>query len=223
LPRAGRNLPRVRDLNGDGFKDLAVVNGSANTVTVVLGQGNGSFGPATSYTTQVGPGSVGLGDFNGDLKLDLAVPTFFGSGATSALTILQNTGAGAFAFKAAYETDSRPVGIAVTDFTGDHKLDLAIVNNFADNVFVFPGSGSGTFGAATAYVVGDRPTWATRPTSTATACPTWRWSTATPTPSRCSNQHSRSPRISASRSSRRPRRPAPRSRSSSRRSTRTIA
>jgi hypothetical protein len=149
------------DFNGDGFKDLAVVNGSANKVSVVLGHGDGAFGSPTGYATQVGPGSAGIGDFNGDHHLDLAVPTFFGSGASSALTIFQNKGTGAYAVKAAYVTDSRPVGIAVADFNGDHRLDVATVNDFADNVYVFPGTGLGTFGTATGYVVGDRPTWAT--------------------------------------------------------------
>ncbi|HMC71684.1 MAG TPA: VCBS repeat-containing protein, partial [Mycobacteriales bacterium] len=49
--------------------------------------------------------------------------------------------------------------MAVIDLNGDHKLDLATVNNFADNVTVFAGTGAGTFASPTVYVVGDRPSW----------------------------------------------------------------
>ena len=37
--------------------------------------------------------------------------------------------------------------------------DLAVVNNFSDDLFVYFGTGTGTFGTATRYIVGDRPTW----------------------------------------------------------------
>ena len=148
------------DFNGDSKKDLAVVNGSANTVSILFGSGTGTFGSPTSYATRVGPGSVGVGFFNGDSKPDLAIPTFFGgSGGSSAVAILQNGASGNFNFRAEYATDSRPVGIVVSDFNGDGKADLAVANNFADNVFIFPGTGLGTFGAPTEFVVGDRPDW----------------------------------------------------------------
>jgi hypothetical protein len=155
------NYVAPADLNGDGKADLAVVNNAANKVSIVLGNGNGTFGPVTSYATRVGPGSVGVGLFNGDSRPDLAVPTFFGGNGDSGLAILQNSTGGTFAPRAEYATDSRPVGISVTDFNGDGKLDLAVVNNFADDVYIFPGTGLGTFGAPTSYVVGDDAHWPT--------------------------------------------------------------
>lgn len=148
------------DFNGDGKRDLAVVNKSANTVSILFGQGDGTFSLATpSYPTRVGPGSVAVGNFNGDGKPDLAIPTFFGIQARSAFAVLMNGVNGKFTQKIEYATDSRPIGSAVADWNGDGKYDLALANNFADNVFVFGGSGTGTFGAPARYVVGDRPTW----------------------------------------------------------------
>jgi hypothetical protein len=149
------------DFNGDHHEDLAVVDGSNNKVNILLGDGHGNFGAPTSYATQNGPGLVGVGDFNGDHHPDLAVPTFFGPGASSALSILLNKGTGTFADSSEYGTGSLPTGIAVADFNGDNHLDIATANNFADNVYLFPGTGTGTLGAPGIYVVGDRPTWLT--------------------------------------------------------------
>ncbi|WP_020470431.1 FG-GAP repeat domain-containing protein [Zavarzinella formosa] len=146
------------DFNGDGKKDLAVVN-SASTVSILFGAGDGTFGAPASYPTRTGPGLVSTGDFNHDGKTDLAVPTFFGVGGNSALAILINGLAGKFTQKVEYATDSKPTGSLVGDWNGDNKADIALVNNFADNLFVFGGTGVGTFGAPTKYVVGDRPTW----------------------------------------------------------------
>jgi hypothetical protein len=149
------------DFNGDHAEDLAAVDGSNNNVDVLLGDGHGNFGAPTAYATRNGPGLVGVGDFNNDHHLDLALPTFFGPDANSALTVLLNKGAGTFALSKEYANGSLPTGIAVTDLTGDQKLDVATANQFADNVYVFPGTGIGTLGDPTIYAVGDRPKWLT--------------------------------------------------------------
>jgi len=63
----------IGDLNGDGNPDLAVANGAANTVSVLLGNGDGTFGTKTDFGTGGVPSSVAIGDLDGDGKLDLAV------------------------------------------------------------------------------------------------------------------------------------------------------
>jgi hypothetical protein len=155
------------DFNGDGVPDLAAVNGSGNshTVTIVLGAPgpNGSvlFSQSMQITTQTGPGSVGVGDFNGDKKPDLVVPTFFGPGANSQVSVLKNRGNGLFGFVDSLLTHSRPIGVAVNDFNGDHRLDIAVVNNFGDDLTVYQGNGQFGFGLVGIFAVGDRPTWVT--------------------------------------------------------------
>src|SRR5262249_48321791 len=73
FPRAA-----VGDFNGDGVPALVVANANDQSVSVLLGRGDGSFLPAQSYTAGLGPKSVAVGDFNGDGAADLAVTDFSG-------------------------------------------------------------------------------------------------------------------------------------------------
>jgi hypothetical protein len=61
----------VGDFNGDGHLDLAVANSGANTVSILLGQGDGRFVAAPEVGVGREPQSVAVGDFNGDGRLDL--------------------------------------------------------------------------------------------------------------------------------------------------------
>ena len=82
----------IGDLNGDGNLDLAVANSSSNNVSVLLGNGDGSFQSAVNYGAGDGPCSVAIGDLNGDGDLDLAVANRISDN----VSILINTGDGKF-------------------------------------------------------------------------------------------------------------------------------
>ena len=67
----------VRDFNGDGIADLAIANAFGNTVSVLLGNGDGSFHAPTSYGTGNLPASVVVSHFNGDGIADVAIVNRF--------------------------------------------------------------------------------------------------------------------------------------------------
>jgi hypothetical protein len=66
----------IGDFNGDGKRDIATANESTNEVSVLLGNGDGTFGPSSNFAVGAGPESVVTGDFNRDGKSDLVASSF---------------------------------------------------------------------------------------------------------------------------------------------------
>jgi len=143
----------VGDFNGDGKPDLAVANNSSNTVSILLGNGDGTFTPAASPATGGKPYSVAVGDFNGDGKPDLAVANY----GSNTVSILLGNGDGTFTPAASPATGSHPDSVAVGDFNGDGKLDLAVANLFSGTVTILLGNGDGTFTPAASPATGTHP------------------------------------------------------------------
>src|SRR2546427_5557743 len=147
--RAGSSPASVvaGNFNGDGKLDLAVANAGSNNVSMLLGNGDGTFKPALNSGV-LGPGSLAVGDFNGDGKLDLAVTN-------AGVSILLGNGDGAFRAPVTYATGNSPSSVAVGDFNRDGKVDLAVANSGASNgvasVSVLLGRGDGTFNPAVNY------------------------------------------------------------------------
>lgn len=138
------------DFNGDGIPDLAVATGLVGPVnlSVLLGNGDGTFQTRTNYYTGIAYGvepSVVAADFNGDGKIDLAVA---GAEDQSYISLMLGNGDGTFqAPNLINVTVGGPAsgGIAVGDFNADGKLDIAC------SVFVTLGNGDGTFQPPTQY------------------------------------------------------------------------
>lgn len=138
----------VGDFTGDGKLDLAVANSGTNavhTVSILLGNGDGTFTPAPGSPISVGlsPGALAVGDFNGDGKLDLAVANFD----SNTVSILLGNGNGTFtpAPGSPISVGRLPDQLAVGDFTGNGKLDLAVGYAGMSTVSVLLGNGDGTF------------------------------------------------------------------------------
>ena len=139
----------VGDFNHDGKLDLAVTGGTltSSQVTILLGNGDGTFGAApATYSIANWPSGVASGDFNGDGNLDLVVSS--GKG----VYVLLGKGDGTFSAPVFYSSAGSAYGVSVGDLNGDGKADLIVAES--SNVAVLLGSGDGTFGSAKLYGIG---------------------------------------------------------------------
>ena len=141
------------DFNGDGKADLAITNSADNTVTILLGNGDGTFTVTTSPATGNAPSSITVGDFNGDGKADLAIT----NSTDNTVTMLLGNGDGTFTAATSLATGNAPSSIAVGDFNGDGKADLAIANSTDNTVTMLLGNGDGTFTSTTSLATGSSP------------------------------------------------------------------
>lgn len=131
----------MADFNNDGKPDIVLANEDPSTVSVYLGNGDGTFqSPITSNTTS--PSTfVAVGDFNGDHKMDIVIVDH------TYVSVLLGNGDGTF--KPPIDNDSfpdTPVSLAVGDFNNDHLLDVAVVGSSgtSSEIGVLLGDGNGT-------------------------------------------------------------------------------
>ncbi len=143
------------DFNNDGKLDLVVANRDSNSVTILLGNGNGTFTAAAGSPIAGfnGPNSIAVADFNNDGKLDLAVSNGSDSLGSASVTILLGNGNGTFGLGSSLAAGKFPQGVIAADFDGDGKMDLALtitplVMPFTSgNLTILLGNGIGGFAA----------------------------------------------------------------------------
>ena len=156
------------DFNRDGHLDLAVLNNNPNkvdtggSISILTGQGDGTFVAGATYAVGYLPTALAVGDFDGDGNLDLAAvisnPNLqFNPGF---VTIFTGSATGTFTAQANYGVGLVPSSIAVGDFNGDGKLDLAVgsaavsLTNPQSEVSILVNTGGGNFSAGSSFVVG---------------------------------------------------------------------
>jgi hypothetical protein len=148
------------DFNNDGILDLAVTDGNcayqqagmalyvlvcdAGTVSILLGNGDGSFQPHLDYATGKDPSALAADDFNGDGKLDLAMVNL----QDGTVSVLLGRGDGTFQPQVVYEVLAAQ-NLVVGDLNNDHKLDLVVSGVTVSTLL---GNGDGTFQAPLNYV-----------------------------------------------------------------------
>ena len=149
----------VGDFNKDGKPDLAIAGdcglsacAQPGNVSVLLGNGDGSFQSAATYAVGYSPSSIVAGDVNGDGNLDLAVSNACGKDSScqskGTATLLLGDGKGAFTAGADVALGNSPSAVTLGDLNGDGVPDLVAAYRADNKVGVLLGNGDGTFKAA---------------------------------------------------------------------------
>jgi len=129
------------DFNADGHLDLAVTNQTDNTVSIFLGNGDGTFSTKTDFATGVGPTGIVAADFNGDSRIDLAIT----NQTDNTVSVLLGNGDGTFQAQTVTPTGNEPLAILTGDYNGDGILDLITANKTDNTATVLIGDGKGNF------------------------------------------------------------------------------
>lgn len=145
----------VGDFNNDKILDIAVCNYSSNNVSVLLGNGNGTFQTAVEYPVGTEPSAITVADLNNDGFPDIAVADEIGE--TIAVLLNKADGTGTFNAAVLYPAGQAPRGIVAGDLRNNGILDLVVANNLGGDVTVFLGNGNGTFQAGVNYLANQNP------------------------------------------------------------------
>ena len=141
-----------RDLNGDGKKDIVVVNQGSNDVSVLIGKGDGTFLPQKTFAAGKAPMAAITGDFNRDGKIDIAVASSEG------VSVLLGNGDGTFQPQRTYSATGPMTAIVEASVRQDGIEDLIGIDSASQRFVLLPGVGDGTFGAPVVYPVDRVPT-----------------------------------------------------------------
>jgi hypothetical protein len=139
------------DFNHDGHTDACVVNVADDSVSILLGQGDGTFAPQQSVTVGDNPRGVCVLDADGDGDLDIVNTNTVSDN----LSLLLNNGAGLFGGPTFLPTGGTgEFAIAAADMTGDGIMDLVVGANSSQQIVIRRGNGDGTFSSHSNQLAG---------------------------------------------------------------------
>src|SRR5262249_48957562 len=147
--------------NGDGKLDLVTANVQDDSVSVLLGKGDGTFQKAVAYAAGTLPVGVAVADFNKDGRPDLVVSNagLVEDAHAGAGNILLNQGDGTFGAPVRFGAGATTSALAVGDMNHDGRADLVTVNGGNNTVSVRLSNGDGTFDdLVPTYPTGPNPT-----------------------------------------------------------------
>lgn len=139
------NAVTLADVNDDGDADIVVVNTSADSVAVLISNGDGTFDSPVNYYAGDAPADVAAGDLDGDGDIDLLVST----GTDNVLSRFLNNGDGTFAARVTFATTSGPGSISLGDIDNDGDLDAYYSAN--NVMYTQINNGSGTFSSESVW------------------------------------------------------------------------
>ncbi|MGW8321643.1 MAG: FG-GAP-like repeat-containing protein, partial [Thermodesulfobacteriota bacterium] len=123
----------IGHLNPDGYADLVVANEFGPDISVLLGNGDGTFQAAVDYAAGTSPFSVGIEDLDLDGNADVAVANWTNTGV---VWVFLGNGDGTLQAGESYATQSKAASVAIGDLDNDHVQDLAVANYGSDTVSV---------------------------------------------------------------------------------------
>jgi len=131
----------VGEFNGDGFLDVAVANRMTTDVSILLGNGDGTFQPQARYPIGGAPHAIVVADFDTDGDLDVATANW----GSDQVAVLLNNGDGTFAPPLLNQVGDMPFDLDVADFNNDGVRDIVTSNFWDGTTSVLIGNGDGTF------------------------------------------------------------------------------
>jgi hypothetical protein len=151
---AGASPNEPGDFDNDGWADVAVCNGSEGTVSIVLGNGDGTFSPEQVVAMGGGPHGIAALDVDGDADTDLVTANFVPGN----LTLTLNNGAGVFAPATGFDSGSGwEWTVTSGDMDNDGITDLVVGVRNPDEIRILRGVGNGTFSFGSARAAGGEP------------------------------------------------------------------
>src|SRR5262249_23679773 len=138
---AGEYALNAGDMNGDGIADLVVGGQDSQQIVVLLGNGDGTFTPATPQDAGGAGRELVLRGVDGARKLDVAAV----NGGSNSAAILLGNGDGTLRPPTVYDTSGTEVGTVLGDLDGDGDLDWVISSFGGQQWHVLVNDGTGNF------------------------------------------------------------------------------
>ncbi|MFH1108208.1 MAG: VCBS repeat-containing protein [Planctomycetota bacterium] len=138
---SGPRAVAVGDFDGDGAIDLAVTNAAANSVSILMGNCDGTYTRQDIEAVGASPWNIAAVDIDHDGDLDLIITNSDGGN----IRVLRNQGGGQFTLEPTVPTGAGAHWIATADFDGDGHIDLAVANYFDNTLTLLWNDGSGSF------------------------------------------------------------------------------
>lgn len=123
--------------NQDNIDDLAFADQTSNKLTVLTGNGNGTFSDHLSFNTQTNPHTISTADLNKDGTLDF-ITTNREAGSISVLN-----GTGGFGLTKNFAVGIRPISLVTDDFNGDSNKDVLLVDIGTSSLILMTNTGTG--------------------------------------------------------------------------------